>query len=127
MAQARLDRAQIEERQNQIDRLEQRITDWQALGGNEKGLVLLREAIKRAIAVEGKNQSEMVKTLSFSSDPDKLALAKSAGKLEFANSIYYDISEAADKIEGARKRIADLASEIKRAKAGELIEVKEGI
>ncbi len=128
MAQARLNATQIEERQNQIGRLEAQIKRWEALGGKDPGLVILREAMKRAITVEEKNIIDRVKTLSFSSDADKLDLSKCAGKLTFAESIYYDISEASQKIDGANQRIAQLASEIKRAKAGELIEVgQEGI
>ncbi len=129
MAQARLSGSQIAERANQIDRLEAAINRWKILSSKEAGLDVLREAIQKAIAVEEKQQRESVKTLSFSSDLDKLTLAKSAGRLEFANSIYYDISvtESSKKIDSAHERIAQLSSEIKRAKAGELIEVGENI
>jgi hypothetical protein len=129
MAQARLSIGQIEERQTQIERIEAQISRWKILTAKEPGLELLREAIKNAIATEEKRQGEMVKTLSFASLPDQLELAKSAGRLQFANSIYYDISvtEASRKIDSAHEHIAKLASDIKRAKAGELIEVGENI
>lgn len=129
MAQARLSPAQIAERQNQIDRIESQIQRWKTMTAREPGLDILREAIKSAISVEEKRTSEMVKTLSFSSDADKLELAKRAGRLEFANSIYYDIdvTKLSQKVESGEVMIAKLASEIKRAKAGELIEVGENI
>jgi hypothetical protein len=127
MAQARLDKAQLEERQNRIDRIESQIQRWKILTAKEPGLDVLREAIKNAVAVEEKRIGEMVKTLSFATLPDQLELAKKQGRLESFNSIYYDIdvTKVSQKISSAEDEIARVASEIKRAKAGELIEVGE--
>ncbi len=127
MAQARLSKEQIQERKTNISRLEAQIERWSALGADHQGLSLLREAIKAAVSSEEKTILARVKTLSFNTLADQLDLAKHQGSLEFAQAIYYDISEAPKKIDGARQRIAQLVEEIKRADAGELVEVGERI
>ena len=125
MAQVRLNQQNIQDRKDRIARLEQAIERWEALGEKSKGLELLRAAMMRARSVEEKAIQERIKTLAIATEAERIELAKITGRLEAFNSVYYDISEDRQKIEGARGIIVSLVNEIETAKQGQLVEVPE--
>lgn len=86
------------------------------------GLLKLEEMTNGAATKIRAAIVERVKTLQFATDADRLDLAKLAGSLDMAESVYYDIAEADKKIAAAKKTIAVLAEQIGRAKKGELLE-----
>ena len=123
MAHARVNEQGIKERQRKIAAWEQQISVWRATGDDKSaGMKILRESVEKAKSVEEKEILSRVKTLQFVSEADKADLAKLAGRLEAFDSIYYDIADAAKKIENAEAFIAKLVDEIKRAKKGELVD-----
>ena len=103
---------------------EAQIQVWEAMSEKSKGLDKLREASGLGVSKTKEEIIDRVKTLSFSSDADRLDLARLVGRLDGLESIYYDIADAPRKIEGARQIIAKLADEMKRAKKGELLDTK---
>ncbi len=124
MGQARVGEDGIQARKSKIAVWEQQIQIWEAMAEKSNGLEKLREATMLGVESTKKEILQRVKTLSFDSGPDRLDLAKLAGRLDGLESIYYDIADAPKKIEGARLIIAKLADEIKRAKKGELLDTK---
>lgn len=124
MGQSRVDREGIEQRRLKIEAWEKQISVWQMMCDKSPAIDKLKEATDLSMAQAKREILERVKTLSFATDPDRLDLAKLAGKLDGLESVYYDIAEAPKKIEGARKIIAAIVEEIKRAKKGELIETR---
>jgi len=124
VGQARVGEDGIRERKLAIERWESQIAVWEAMSEKSSGLEKLREATGLAKSRTERDIIDRVKTLSFASDADRLDLAKLAGRLDGLESIYYDIADAPKKIEAARKVIAKLADDIKRAKKGELLDTR---
>lgn len=123
MAQQRVGESGIKDRKLRIERIETQIEVWEAMKDDKsKGLALMRQASDKGISTIKDQILDRVKTLSFSSDADRLDLAKLAGRLDGLESIYYDIADAQKKIDNARLVIAKLDDEIKRIKKGELLE-----
>lgn len=123
MAQQRVGESGIKDRKLRIERIEAQIEIWTAMKDDKsKGLSLTREATGRGVSTIKDQILDRVKTLSFSSDADRLDLAKLAGRLDGLESIYYDIADAQKKIDNARLVIAKLDDEIKRIKKGDLLE-----
>ncbi len=109
-----------------MESLDAQIEVWEIMLGESKSIDIMRRAVPLAREKATRDIMDLVKTLSFSTEADRLELAKRVGKLDGLESVYYDIDrdELKKKIEGARKRIAHLAEEIKRAKKGELLETR---
>lgn len=124
MGQARVDEQGIKERKQKIAAWEEQIAIWEVMSEKSPCVDKLREATDLGLKKTQREILDRVKTLSFATDPDRLDLAKLAGRLDGLESVYYDIADAPKKIEGARQFIAKLADEIKRAKKGELLETK---
>lgn len=124
MGQKRVDSEGIKRREVVIDRLEQQIKIWQDTSEKTPGLELLRKSCAAGIEANKKEILQRVRNLAFSTEADRLDLAKLAGRLDEIESVYYDISDAPAKIEGSKKRIAVLTEEIRRAKKGELLETE---
>lgn len=122
MGQARVGEAGVQQRKQKIAAWEAQIEVWKAMSEKSPGLENLREASRLGVETTKKEILDRVKTLSFSTDADRLDLAKMGGRLDGLESIYYDIADAPKKIEGAKQIIAKLADEIKRVKKGELLE-----
>lgn len=122
MAQTRVGKEGIEYRKKKIAAWEAQIEVWNATREKSPGLAIIREATEKGTVVKKKQILDRVKTLSFSTEADRLDLAKLAGELDGLESVYYDIADADKKIETARSNIARLVDEIERAKKGELLE-----
>ena len=124
MGQVRVGDAGVDARKQKIAAWEQQIELWKATSENTDGMNKLREATKLGIDQVKREIEDRIKTLSFSTEVDRLDLAKLRGRLDGLESVYYDIADASKKIEGVRTIIAKLAEEIKRSKKGELIETR---
>lgn len=124
MAQSRIREEGINLRKEKIARWEAQIAVWRSTGEKTEGMEIIRKAILAGKAAEEKECLSRVHTLAFSTEADRADLAKHAGMLDAFNSIYYDIIDASKKIEGAELIIAKLVDEIKRAKAGELVDAE---
>lgn len=123
MAQSRINAEGIKLRQEKIARWEHQIEVWKATSEKSAGMDIMCKAITAGKIAEEKEILSRSKSLAFSTEADRLDLAKHQGMLDAFNSIYYDIVDASKKIEGAENIIAKLADEIKRAKNGELLDV----
>ena len=124
MAKARISAEGMKEIKQKIARWEEQISVWKSTGEKTPGMEITRKAIFAGVEAERRTILERVKTLSVSTEPDRLDLAKHQGILEAYESIYYDIVDASKKIEGAENLIAKLREKLERAKRGELIDTE---
>ena len=124
MAKARVGDEGIKIRKEKIARWEAQVSVWKRTAEKTPGMEIIRTAILAGKEAEQRTILERVKTLSLSTEADRLDLAKHQGILEAYDSIYYDIVDASKKIEGAEVLIAKLREEIARAKRGELIDTE---